>query len=345
SPLLMNIALHGMEAAAGCRYIEYPSKDRTAAAGTPILIRYADDFVVLCHTKEEAQSVQEVLKEWLEPRGLKFNQEKTRITHVADGFDFLGFTIQRRGRITLASPSKDAVSRMRTRLRGEIKSLYGANAAAITRRMNPIVRGWAAYYRGGTSSAAFNSLDMYMWQLTWKWANRSHPMKSKKWVAARYFGRFHKDRQDKWVFGDRETGAYLTKFRWIKIQRHVMVKGRASPDDPNLIEYWANRRHKTAPPPMGKTSIALAVRQKGLCPVCRQALIAGAEYEPDDLRQWVDWFTASGKMLNKHHLVYRRDGGTDERKNLRLIHSSCHRLHHAGDARRDRKGGKPPRWG
>ncbi|MFE9098548.1 HNH endonuclease, partial [Streptomyces sp. NPDC007264] len=120
-------------------------------------------------------------------------------------------------------------------------------------------------------------------------------------VAARYFGRFHPSRRDRWVFGDRDSGAFLIKF---------------------------------AAPPMDKTSLLLAVRQQGLCPLCKQALIVGAEYEPDSPREWINWFAASKKMLHKHHFTYRRDGGTDERNNLRLVHSECHRQHHAGDSKR-----------
>ncbi|MCX4515744.1 HNH endonuclease [Streptomyces sp. NBC_01619] len=80
---------------------------------------------------------------------------------------------------------------------------------------------------------------------------------------------------------------------------------------------------------MDKTSLLLAVRQRGLCPLCKQALIGGAEYEPDSPREWIDWFAASKKMLHKHHFTYRRHGGSDERNNLRLVHSECHRQHHA----------------
>ncbi|MET8211048.1 HNH endonuclease [Streptomyces sp. NPDC005373] len=83
-----------------------------------------------------------------------------------------------------------------------------------------------------------------------------------------------------------------------------------------------------------KTSLLLTVRQQGLCPLCKQALIVGAEYEPDSPREWINWFAASKKMLHKHHFTYRRDGGTDERNNLRLVHSECHRRHHAGDGKR-----------
>ncbi|MFJ2776964.1 MULTISPECIES: HNH endonuclease [unclassified Kitasatospora] len=140
--------------------------------------------------------------------------------------------------------------------------------------------------------------------------------------------------QDKWVFGSRDSGAFLPKFAWTRIVRHQLVKGGASPDDPTPTKRWRERRRCKAPPPMGKASLVLAVRQQGLCPFCKQALIAGAEYEPDSSHERIDWFAASKKMLHKHHFTYRRDGGTDEWNNLRLVHSECHRQHHAGDGKR-----------
>ncbi|MEU8042409.1 HNH endonuclease, partial [Streptosporangium sp. NPDC049078] len=114
------------------------------------------------------------------------------------------------------------------------------------------------------------------------------------------------------------------------------------PDDPSLQDYWASRHRKKVPPAMDKTSYALAARQKGICPLCRGALIAGAEHEPDNVRQWIEWFAASKRMLNKHHFVYRRDGGKDEKNNLRLVHADCHRQHHeAEDKKTGRKEKRP----
>lgn len=86
-----------------------------------------------------------------------------------------------------------------------------------------------------------------MWKLVYKWAVHTHPNKSKHWITARYFGMFNKSRRDRWVFGDRESGHYLTKFSWTKIVRHQMVKGNASMDDPTLIDYWVERRRRHGP--------------------------------------------------------------------------------------------------
>ncbi|MCX4869374.1 group II intron reverse transcriptase/maturase [Streptomyces sp. NBC_00825] len=336
SPLLMNVALHGLERAAGCRYaVAQAGREPGAAPGTPVLVRYADDFAVLCHDEMEVHQVRARLEEWLKPRGLRFNEEKTKVVRLVEGFDFLGFTVRRtRQNKLIITPSTAACKRLRTRLRTEAKALQGANAAAVLRKLIPVVRGWAAYYRSVASSTTFSSLDYFMWRLVFKWARRRHRTKPVYWIVNRYFGQFHPSRRDRWVFGDRNSGAFLPKFAWTSIVRHQLVKGGASPDDPALTEYWRNRRRKKAPPPMDKMSLVLAVRQQGLCPLCKQALIVGAEYEPDSPREWINWFAASKKMLHKHHFVYRRDGGTDERNNLRLVHSECHRQHHAGDGKR-----------
>ncbi|MFF1690609.1 group II intron reverse transcriptase/maturase [Streptomyces sp. NPDC058254] len=334
SPLLLNVALHGLEQAAGCQYRARSARGPRIKTGAPALVRYADDFVVLCHDEAQVYEVRSRLEGWLEPRGLRFNEEKTKVVHLEEGFDFLGFTVRRMGGKLIIKPSRTACKRLRARLRTEMQALQGANAAAVLRRLTPIIRGWAAYYRAWVSSSTFSSMDTYMWRLAFRWARRRHGNKSRHWARTRYFGQFHPSRRDQWVFGDRNSGAFLIKFAWTGIVRHPLVKGGASPDDPALTEYWRDRRRKKTPPPMDKTSLLLAVRQRGLCPLCKQALIAGAEYEPDSPREWINWFAASKKMLHKHHFTYRRDGGSDERNNLILVHSECHRQHHAGDGKR-----------
>lgn len=334
SPLLLNIALHGMEEAAGARRDQRRGREFCVVAGTPVLIRYADDFVVLCHSKEEAFRAKEDLGNWLAPRGLRFNEAKTKVVHLGEGFDFLGFSVKKHGDKLVTRPSREACNKLRKRLRTEMRALRGGPAGAVVGKFNPIVRGWTAYYRSGASHRVFCSMDFYMFTLLYKWAKRGHENRSGLWIKGHYFGRFNKARRDNWVFGDHRSGAYLQKFAWSRYTRHNAVKGASSPDDPALTGYWRARRRIKAPPPMDKTSLYLAARQKGVCPLCRQALIDGAEYEPDNLREWMDWFAASRKVLHKHHLVYRRSGGTDERANLSLVHADCHRQHHANDGNR-----------
>lgn len=190
---------------------------------------------------------------------------------------------------------------------------------SVIRGLNPIIRGWSTYYRGVVSSNVFAMLDTYVFQRLWGWALRRHQKKGRLWMIAHYWGQFNPERQDRWVFGHRESGLYLIKFSWTKIVRHALVKGRASKDDPSLTEYWANRSRKRKPPNSRRWVTTLAVWQKGLCPKCGLDLIEGAEFEPQDVREWVLWFTASARRLHVHHIVYRRDGGSNERSNLELI--------------------------
>ena len=265
----MNVALHGMEQAAGVRYIRTGANAGTARAGSPVVVRYADDLVALCHSREQAEQVKARLAEWLAPRGLAFNEDKTRVVHLDEGVDFLGFNVRRyRDSKLLIKPSAKAVRRFRERLAAEMRALRGSNAAAVIARLAPVTRGWAAYYRGVVSSKLFASLDHYLFKLTYKWARRSHENKPTPWIVDRYYGKFNRFRNDRWVFGDRDSGAYLPKLAWTGIVRHIPVKGGASPDDPDLAEYWADRRRKVKPP-LGEYRRRLLSKQGARCPLRR----------------------------------------------------------------------------
>ena len=324
SPVIMNVALHGMEQAAGVRYWEGGATLR-AVPGTPVLVRYADDLAVLCATRAQAEQVKERLSGWLEPRGLAFNEAKTRIVHLSQGFDFLGFSIRRypNGKL-LTKPSKEAMRRIRERLSAEAIAMRGANADALIARLNPIITGWAAYYRIGVSKRAYGTLDAHLWRLAWKWAKFSHPNKPRRWIITRHFGMFNPARQDKWVFGSRETGFYLRKFAWTKIVRHRMVAGRASPDDPALTGYWQQRRRRDRLP-VDPATWHLLRRQRGRCPLCR-GLLLHADRQPQSPEEWQQWHTVTRKAIRKHAIDSVTDLGTpDGRVAYHLIHAHCHR--------------------
>jgi len=319
SPLLLNIALHGMEEAAGVRYLRCDPHGAHVRAGLPVLVRYADDFVVMCHTREQAEQAWSRLGEWLAPRGLSFNTDKTRIVHVDDGFDFLGFNVRRYGGKLLIKPSPAAVRRFRQRLAGEVRALRGANAEAVIRRINPIIRGWAAYYRSVVSKEVFATLDHHLWRDLYRWGLHSHPNKPKHWVAARYFGMFNPSRQDRWVFGDRDSGKYLRRLAWTKIVRHTLVMGTASPDDPALDQYWARRR-RTALSKFGGTTASLLLRQQGRCPGCG-TLLLHADQGPQSPQEWEQWTRTLTKALRKAAIV--RDDPGDHDQTTRLMHAHC----------------------
>jgi RNA-directed DNA polymerase len=287
--------------------------------------RPATHLIALCHSRDQAEQVKAQLAAWLTPRGLAFSGDKTRIVQVEDeGFDFLGFHVRRYGGKLLIKPSKAAVRRIRERLATEMKALRGANAEAVLRKISPIVRGWTAYYRTVVSSKVFTGLDNYLWQLTYKWAKHSHPNKSKHWIACRYFGQFNPSRQDRWVFGDRDSGFYLRKFAWTKIIRHQMVRGTSSVDDPTLTEYWAQRRRKGPPPPMDTVTLRLLRAQHGRCPLCGDFLLH-AEHEPQSPHEWEQWLRATRKATAKQHIVGHAGPGMPDEMQPRLLHAHCQR--------------------
>lgn len=330
SPLLMNVALHGLEAAAGVRYQATGERAGKTKPNSPILVRYADDLVVCCHTQRQAQQVKAELAEWLAPRGLAFNEDKTRIVHLeTEGFDFLGFNVRRypNGKL-LIKPSPAAVKRLRKRLATETRALRGSNAAAVIARLNPIIRGWAAYYRGVVSSKIFNSLDNYLWKLVYKWAKHTHPNKPKKWIVRRYFGRFDTSRNDRWVFGnragtnDRGSVPHLIKFSWTDIARHQMVKGAASPDDPDLTDYWATRRRRIKPP-LDSYNLRLLTKQDGRCPLCGNHLLT-PDQPPQSPHEWERWWLSlTRKAIAVTHLTHQHRHGTPGNTRTRLIHTPC----------------------
>jgi len=353
SPLLMNVALHGMEEAAGVRYHSTGVRAGIAVAGTPVLVRYADDFAVCCHTWQQAQRVKAALAAWLIPRGLAFNEDKTRIVPLEEGFDFLGFNIRRYRRghhpaKLLIKPSPKAVKRVRNRLAEEMRALRGSNAGAVIARINPIIRGWSAYYRGVVSSKTFNTLDSHMWKLTYRWATHTHPTKSAKWISSRYFGRFNRFRNDRWVFGDpghpadkaNGTTVYMVKFAWTNIVRHVSVTAGASPDDPDLTDYWAKRRRKIKPA-LDHYNLRLLTRQDGHCPLCGDHLLT-ADQPPQSPQDWERWWQSVVKRaIAADYLTHHGRGNLPNGNRTRLVHTSCHRSLRARERRNQQTPTRP----
>ena len=249
--------------------------------------------------------------------------------HLDDGVDFLSFTIRRFGAKLIIKPSAEAIARFRARTRTAVRSCYGANAAAVLKALAPVNRGWAAYQRTVVSSAVYAAMDNYEWKLLWKWATRSHPNKPKRWVAGRYFGAFNTARADRWVFGDRTTGAYLPKLAWTKIERHVMVKGRASPDDPALDQYWA-RRHSKQLPPLNAVRLRLLRRQGGRCSICGDFLLH-ADHPPQSPHEWEQWLETVRTATRKGNIAHGPGVMPDDQH---LTHASCSNLLNAD----------PPSW-
>jgi RNA-directed DNA polymerase len=328
SPLMLNIALHGLEEAAGVRYHLSGVHAGKVKGGCPALVRYADDLVVCCHSRQQAEEVKARLAGWLEPKGLAFNEAKTRIVSLSVGFDFLGFNLRRypNGKL-LIKPGATAIKRFRERLAKEFRALRGSNVGAVLAKIVPIVRGWVAFYRTVVSARVFHGLTDYLWRLTYKWACWTHPNKPKSWIVGRYFRKFDKFRADRWVFGDKDTGAFLPKPSWTDIVRHTMVKGRASPDDPALAGYWEQRRRKVKPP-LDSYTVRLLSRQDGRCSLCGENLLTPDQppQSPQDWEHWLLW--VAKQAIKADYLVHHDTPSAARNHRTHLVHATCRRSKH-----------------
>jgi len=319
SPLLANIALHGMEKALEIKYF-YGNRNRTKYA----LCRYADDFVIMCPTKEDAENLYPLLSEYLSERGLTLAEDKTRITHVEEGFDFLGFNIRRynvtkyikghvptRGKKLLIKPSKQSVSSLKVKIKDEFNRAKGANATTLIGKLIHIITGTANYWKPGVAKQKFSDIDSYVWTKVKSWINRSHPTKNWEWKTARYF-KSDKTGQSKnrWIFTDPVTQNQLKQMSWTEIRRHVLINHDNSPFDTTLTEYYRKRDIKEFEGNNVSYRKKLAKKQNYVCPMCGNSI------------------TDFNEGLEIHHLTPKCHGGSDEYKNLQLIHISCHIEYH-----------------
>lgn len=246
SPLLANIALHGMEKILGIKYVS--TTEQAYGSNKYTLVRYADDFIVLANTKEECQKAKDLLVPWLQDRGLEFSSEKVKITHLQDGIKFLGLRIKLYGKVQrkiLITPHPEKVKAYKQKLKQVWVKYKGQAPVRIIRELNPIIRGWAQYYRPWVSSEVFSNLDHYMWHRAWRYASRRHPSKSKKWIFGKYFG-LKPGSRNKWRFFCTLSGNlkwFLEMHQDYPIVRHIIVKNKMDPDDPSqeARAYWDKR--------------------------------------------------------------------------------------------------------
>jgi RNA-directed DNA polymerase len=238
SPILANMALDGMQKAIS---------QAVSKRGDQVnFVRYADDFIVTGATQELLeQKVKPALAAFLTPRGLALSEQKTVITHISKGFNFLGHTVRKFGDKLLTTPAKSSVKILRNKIRLCIQSALGISQEQLLHQLNPLIRGWANYYRHGASKRTFERLDHdVFWQL-WRWTKRRHPYKSARWKRRKYFS------AAKGVFSVRLTkepgkDQVLAMYRAAstRIQRHIKIRGAANPYDPDYTRYFEMRRPK-----------------------------------------------------------------------------------------------------
>ena len=309
SPLLANVALHGLEV--GLQRV-FKGVQR------PTLVRYADDLVVLHKDLSVVQASQQFLSQWLREMGLELKPSKTRITHTLVphegrvGFDFLGYEVRqypvgkthsKQGFKTIIKPSKEAIRKHSHRIREAIKTRKAASQAALIDRLNPIIRGWANYYANACSQVTFDLMGYLLYQKLRAWAYRRHPHKSRHWIVRKYW---LIDTQG-WVFATRSNAGALRLFQHsqMPIKRHIKVQGSRSPYDGDWL-YWSQRMGQY--PTVASIAAKLLKRQSGQCSHC------GLYFWPDD-------------RMEVHHLDKNRDN--HRRDNLALLHLHCHDQIHA----------------
>ena len=318
SPLLMNIALHGMEQAmANAKHKQ----------GKPLLVRYADDFLIFHPNKEELEVAAEKVTFWLAGMGLHLHPTKTRMTHTLDpcegnvGFDFLGFTVRQYrvgkthtgkdakgkplGFKTIITPSQTARKRHTQEIKRLLRKLRSAPQEAVIRALNPVIRGWTNYYKGWICSHAFSICEYLTFKQLARWEQARHPGKSKQWLRKRYtiavkgslrFGTLVKDTE-----GNTKS-LYVRKHIDTLHQDYVKVRGQASPYDGNLV-YWAQRLKQH--PLMRSEKAKLLALQKGQCPRCR------LYFREEDI-------------LEVDHIIPTALGGKDDMSNKWVYHRHCH---------------------
>ena len=243
SPVISNMALDGLEAAV---YASVGSSKLARSKAQLNVVRYADDFVVTGASKEVLEfKVLPAVRQFLAVRGLELSEEKTRITNIAEGFDFLGQNVRKYGGKLLIKPARKSVKALLDKVREIIKGSASVTQEALIQKLNPVIRGWAMYHRHVVAKASFSSIDSHIWQMLWKWASRRHPMKGARWVRNRYF---RADGHRSWDFatkGQADTntsGCRLFRAMTVPITRHVKIRGLANPFDPVWTTYFVHRR-------------------------------------------------------------------------------------------------------
>jgi RNA-directed DNA polymerase len=313
SPVIMNLALNGLE-----RHIKdaFP-KSQGGVRMKVHTIRFADDFIITGRSKAFLEDeVRPLVESFLAERGLLLSREKTRVTHIEDGFDFLGTHVRKyRGKL-LCTPAKKNVHAFLDTIRGIVKRNKQARTGNLIMQLNPVIRGWAQYHQHGASKRTFTRVDHEIFTLLWQWARRRHPKKSRHWIRDKYF---RTEGENNWVFFGQVMGSKgklhdvrLFRASSVPIRRHTKIKGEANPYDPKWDPYFEARQGvRMAHNLKGRRQLLrLWKEQDGLCGICHQRIT-----------QLTGW--------HSHHLVWRTHGGSDRAENRVLLHPNCHAQVHS----------------
>lgn len=318
SPVLANLALDGLQARLDAVFGKRRYINKVRIHLKVNYVRYADDFIVTGYSKDILeQEVMPVIKEFMAERGLTLSAEKTKITHIDEGFDFLGANIRKYKGKFLIKPSKANIKSFLNKVRSLIKGHKTSDQNNLIKMLNPIIKGWADFHRHSVAKVIYKHVDHNIWKSLWQWAVRRHPHKSKIWIKRRYF---HRVGSRDWVFAA-NTGKHFPDGKPIRrmlqmasdtpIIRHCPLRLEANPFDPMWEEYFEARMSiKMKNSLRGrKKLISLWLQQDGKCPVCNQVIT-----------QESGWHV--------HHIVRKVDGGKDGNSNLVMVHPNCHNQIH-----------------
>jgi RNA-directed DNA polymerase len=313
SPVLANMALDGLQRLLWEKFhhidgVRFPKIH---------LVRYADDFIVTAGNRDLLEhEVLPVIKQFMAERGLELSPDKTHITHIEDGFDFLGQNVRKYNGKLLIKPSQKSQKTFLTKIRGIIKANKTATAGNLIGQLNPVIRGWVGYHQHVVSNRVFSRMDKAIFKAIWQWAKRRHPNKGARWVRRKYF-RKHGGRS--WVFTgvvkDKAGKSQVVRLIFAEktpIRRHIKVKAEANPYDPAWEIYFEQRLGvKMVKNLRGRRRLLnLWKAQNGLCPICGQKITK--------LTGW-----------HSHHIVWKSKGGGDEIANQVLLHPTCHSQVHS----------------
>ena len=304
SPTLANMTLDGLQAMLAEKYYRKSVKGQVYYPKVH-MVRYADDFIITGRTREALEEIKPLVENFLESRGLTLSEEKTKITHIEEGFDFLGYNIRKYNGILLIKPSKKSLKGFMEKIRGIIDSNKGSKQESLIRLLNPVIVGWVNYYKNCVASDTFRKADYLIFEKLWQWAKRRHPKKGKYWIASRYFTRI-KNRN--WCFvanfkrGKADDKIALKRLYDTKITRYVKVKGEANPLDPEWKEYFEKRKtYKMLKSLNGRKSLLyMWEKQNHLCPIC-------------------------GEPIDKEHSWGTNERIVNGKKVNFLVHDSCRR--------------------
>ncbi len=230
SPTLANIALDG---------IQERLKEKFRKQDKIHFVRYADDFIVTGNNKELLRDqVKPLIVAFLKERGLELSEEKTRISHIDDGFIFLGFNIRKYKGKLMIKPANPSVAAIKLKIKEMFTTHKSAKTDNLINQLNPIIRGWANYYRHVVSQQTFDNVDNAIWKMTWQWSKRRHPNKSSKWIVNKYY---QTKGSKNWVFCEKNSKHSLLTMSSVPIRRHIKIRSDANPYDPHWKEYFSNR--------------------------------------------------------------------------------------------------------